>query len=41
MEAAILRIISHAMKQAGGNMSAAARMLGVPRDYIRYRMKKH
>jgi transcriptional regulator with GAF, ATPase, and Fis domain len=41
IEAAILRIIGHAMKQAGGNMSAAARMLGVPRDYIRYRMKKH
>jgi two-component system, NtrC family, response regulator AtoC len=40
LEAAILRIIQHAMKQAGGNLSAAARLLGVPRDYIRYRLDK-
>jgi two-component system, NtrC family, response regulator AtoC len=39
MEAAILRIITHAMQQTGGNVSAAARLLGVPRDYIRYRLK--
>ena len=39
MEAAILRIIDHAMKQTDGNVSAAARLLGVPRDYIRYRLK--
>jgi two-component system, NtrC family, response regulator AtoC len=39
METAILRIINHALKQSGGNVSAAARLLGVPRDYIRYRLK--
>jgi DNA-binding NtrC family response regulator len=39
IEAAMLRIIHHAMKQAGGNMSAAARLLGVPRDYVRYRLE--
>jgi len=39
MEEAILRIINHALKQTGGNVSAAARLLGVPRDYIRYRLK--
>ena len=40
MEAAILRIINHALKQSGANMSAAARLLGVPRDYLRYRLEK-
>jgi len=40
METAILRIIGHAMKQTNGNVSAAAKLLGVPRDFIRYRMKK-
>jgi len=39
IEDAILRIIHHAMKQANGNMSAAARLLGVPRDYVRYRLE--
>lgn len=39
LEAGVLRIINHALKQTGGNVSAAARLLGVPRDYIRYRMK--
>ena len=39
MEQAILRIINHAMKQTDGNVTAAARLLGVPRDYIRYRLK--
>ncbi|MBI5384788.1 MAG: sigma-54-dependent Fis family transcriptional regulator [Verrucomicrobia bacterium] len=39
IEEAMLRIIHHAMKQAGGNMSAAARLLGVPRDYVRYRLE--
>lgn len=39
MEAAILQIIAHALKQSGGNVSAAARLLGVPRDYIRYRLR--
>ena len=40
METAILRIINHALAQTDGNVSAAARLLGVPRDYIRYRIKK-
>ena len=30
----------HALKQSGDNMSAAARLLGVPRDYLRYRLEK-
>jgi DNA-binding protein Fis len=29
-----------AISQANGNISEAARILGVPRDYIRYRLKK-
>ena len=40
LEDAILRLIQNAIKQAEGNVSAAARMLGVPRDYIRYRLGK-
>ena len=40
IEEAILRIIQHAIKQAGGNLSAAARLLGVPRDYLRYRLER-
>ncbi|MBN1403532.1 MAG: sigma-54-dependent Fis family transcriptional regulator [Opitutales bacterium] len=39
IEAAILRIINRAIAQSGGNVSAAAKLLGVPRDYIRYRLK--
>lgn len=35
---AINRIIHQALKQTGNNVSAAARLLGVPRDYIRYRL---
>ena len=27
-----------ALAQADGNVSAAARLLGVPRDYVRYRL---
>jgi two-component system, NtrC family, response regulator AtoC len=38
LEAAIERLIQHALKQSGGNVSAAARLLGVSRDYIRYRL---
>lgn len=37
LEEAIQRLIAHALKQAGNNVSAAARLLGVSRDYIRYR----
>lgn len=40
IEAAMLRIIRHAMKQTGNNLSAAARLLGVPRDYLRYRLQR-
>jgi len=35
----ISEIIQRAIDQSGGNVSAAARLLGVPRDYIRYRQK--
>jgi DNA-binding NtrC family response regulator len=38
LEGAILRLIQQAMTQTQGNVSAAARMLGVSRDYLRYRL---
>jgi hypothetical protein len=38
LEQAIERLIQHALKQAGNNVSAAARLLGVTRDYVRYRL---
>jgi DNA-binding NtrC family response regulator len=38
MEAAINRLIQHALEQTGQNVSAAARLLGVSRDYVRYRL---
>jgi DNA-binding NtrC family response regulator len=38
LEAAIDRFIQVAMQRADGNVSAAARLLNVPRDYIRYRL---
>ncbi len=37
---AINRLIHHALAQTQQNVSAAARLLSVPRDYIRYRLKK-
>ena len=40
LEEAILRLIQKAIDQADGNVSAAARILGVPRDYLRYRLSK-
>lgn len=40
LEDAILQTIHHALEQTGGNVSAAARLLGVPRDYVRYRLSK-
>lgn len=40
LEGAVLRLIQNAIDQAEGNVSAAGRMLGVPRDYIRYRLAK-
>jgi two-component system, NtrC family, response regulator AtoC len=38
LEQAIGRLIQHALDQTGGNVSAAARLLGVTRDYLRYRL---
>jgi DNA-binding NtrC family response regulator len=38
LEAAINRVIQHALKQTNRNVSAAARVLGVTRDYLRYRL---
>ncbi len=38
LEEAINRVIQHALKQTHGNVSAAARLLGVSRDYVRYRL---
>lgn len=37
MEEAINRLLDHALHQSNQNVSAAARLLGVSRDYIRYR----
>ncbi len=39
LEQAIDVLIRRALDQAGGNVSAAARLLGVSRDYVRYRLK--
>jgi DNA-binding NtrC family response regulator len=39
LEAAIDALIRRALAQTDGNVSAAARRLGVTRDYIRYRIK--
>jgi DNA-binding NtrC family response regulator len=38
LEAAINRLIQHALRQSDDNVSAAARLLGVTRDYVRYRL---
>jgi DNA-binding NtrC family response regulator len=38
LEDAIHRLIQLALKQTGENVSAAARILGVSRDYLRYRL---
>ncbi|MBI5386339.1 MAG: sigma-54-dependent Fis family transcriptional regulator [Verrucomicrobia bacterium] len=38
LEKAIARLIDHALKQTQGNVSAAAKLLGVTRDYLRYRL---
>src|SRR5690606_4761158 len=37
MESAIDELVAHAVRQAEGNVSAAARLLGVSRDVVRYR----
>jgi DNA-binding NtrC family response regulator len=38
LEAGVMRIIQHALKQSKDNVSGAARLLGVSRDYLRYRL---
>jgi DNA-binding NtrC family response regulator len=38
LEQAIRRLIDHALQQTNNNVSAAARLLGVTRDYLRYRL---
>jgi DNA-binding NtrC family response regulator len=38
LDEAIGKLIEHALKQTGNNVSAAARLLGVSRDYLRYRL---
>jgi DNA-binding NtrC family response regulator len=40
LEAAIDALIRRTLAQTDGNVSAAARLLGVTRDYIRYRIKE-
>ena len=40
LESEIIRLIDLAISQVNGNISEAARTLGVPRDYIRYRLQK-
>lgn len=40
LEQAIQFLIQRAMAQTSGNVSAAARLLGVTRDYIRYRLSE-
>jgi DNA-binding NtrC family response regulator len=40
LEAAIGALIQRALKQTGNNVSAAARLLGVSRDYLRYRTRE-
>lgn len=39
LEAAIDHLVARAVEQADGNVSAAARLLGVSRDVVRYRLK--
>ena len=38
LDDAILRLIRSALDQTDQNVSAAARLLGVTRDYVRYRL---
>jgi DNA-binding NtrC family response regulator len=40
LESAIGLFIQRALKQSGNNVSAAARLLGVSRDYLRYRLRQ-
>jgi DNA-binding NtrC family response regulator len=38
LDQAIEKLVRQALEQAEGNVSAASRLLGVPRDFIRYRL---
>ena len=38
LEEATNQFMQLALSQSGGNVSAAARLLGVPRDFVRYRL---
>ena len=38
LQDAINRLMHLALEQSGGNISAAARLLGVPHEFIRYRL---
>lgn len=38
LDDAIGRLVQHALEQTGNNVSAAARVLGVTRDFLRYRL---
>ena len=40
LDAAINHLVHHALKQSHDNVSAAARLLGVTRDYVRYRLNQ-
>ena len=40
LETAVNRLIEHALNQSAGNVSAAARLLAVTRDYLRYRLEE-
>jgi DNA-binding NtrC family response regulator len=40
LEHAIDELVGRALAQAHDNVSGAARLLGVPRDYVRYRLKR-
>ena len=38
LDGAIDQLVGLAMQRTEGNVSAAARLLGVPRDFVRYRL---
>lgn len=40
LNSAIRRLIGHALRQTDNNVSAAARLLGVTRDYLRYHLSE-
>lgn len=40
LEATIQSLVQRALAQSNGNVTAAARLLGVTRDYVRYRLKE-